>query len=296
MEDRFAFHWRLFSPDIDLFQPGDFWISFDISCELPDKFENVTVELRDPDDPSDDGGVVFGEHFERSVLTQEGEFVQYTGFRNSTYLFMNDTCPRVSYPAVEDAMEFRLHIGGPSVDFYAFNLMIQTETLRPSIEILSPPVMNSPAGSLVRLSNDTSTLRVNFSDPTGIQHARLLGLYTNKSTGERESLLLVERTGISSGVALEMVISVDAVLQYAELSNQTGEDTVTINALLEASDLVGMSTQRLFRVEYSLRAPYGPEGGVLETLQYLFPAILTGLASVLILYILIVYVRVERGE
>jgi hypothetical protein len=62
-EDRFSFHWRLFSPDIDTFQPGDFWISFDISCELPDKFEDVTVELLDPDDPTDTGGIFFGEHF-----------------------------------------------------------------------------------------------------------------------------------------------------------------------------------------------------------------------------------------
>ncbi|TFF67981.1 hypothetical protein EU520_01065, partial [Candidatus Thorarchaeota archaeon] len=92
-EERFSFSWRLFAPQLSTFVPGDFWISFDISCELPDKLENVIVELEDPDDPSDTGGIMFGDHFEWSILTQEGEFVQYTGFRNSTYFFMNDTYP-----------------------------------------------------------------------------------------------------------------------------------------------------------------------------------------------------------
>jgi hypothetical protein len=230
------------------------------------------------------------------VLTQEGEFVQYTGYRNSTYFFMNDTHSSVSYPAVVGAMDFRLHIGGPSVDFYAFNVTIQTETLRPRVEILSPQVFSSPDGDLVRLSNASSSLTVNVSDPTGIQRARLLGLYQNASGGELGFLPLAETTDVSSGVPLEMVISLNDVLQYAELSNQTEVDIVFIEVLLEATDLVGMSTQRLFRIEYSLVASDVDGGGSLEFLEHLAPTLVTGVASVFILSVLIIYVRRQRKE
>lgn len=293
-EDRFTFHWRLFSPNISRFEPGNFWISFDISCELPDKFDDVTVELVNPDDSSDTGGIAFGDQFDCSILTQESEFLQYTGFRNSTYFFMNDTHPSVTYPAVDDEMEFRLRISGPSFDVYAFNLTILTETLRPEIEILSPPVLNRPEGDLVRLDNNTNTLAVSISDPTGIHHSALWGLYTNTSTSQHELFLLANRTDIVNGVPFEIVPPLDSILQYAELSGQRNQDTIIIAAVLAATDLVGMSTQRLFRIEYTLRYSGYAETDMLDFLQVILPMLLTGLSSVVIVGTLIAYVKTQR--
>ncbi|MFO7998431.1 MAG: hypothetical protein R6U86_05545, partial [Bacteroidales bacterium] len=92
----------------------------------------------------------------------------------------------------------------------------------------------------------------------------------------------------------EIVPPLDSILQYAELSGQRNQDTIIIAAVLAATDLVGMSTQRLFRIEYTLRYSGYAETDMLDFLQVILPMLLTGLSSVVIVGTLIAYVKTQR--
>ncbi|TFF91197.1 hypothetical protein EU545_05175 [Candidatus Thorarchaeota archaeon] len=191
-------------------------------------------------------------------------------------------------------MEFRLRINGPGFEVYLFNQTIWTETLRPEIDIIEPAVVNRPGGDLVRLDNETSWLTVNLSDPTGVLHSTLVAVYTNATTGQPEYLLLSDRAGIVSGVPTELEVPLEAVLRYAQLTNQTNEDTIEIATLLQVTDLVGMSTQRSLRIQYTLRHPYRTETDILDFLQGILPTVLTGVGSMMFLSLLVFYVKTQR--
>lgn len=250
------FDWRLFSPVLDGFQPCDFWLSFDLTWNQSDALSWLELHSLDRTNRNENSRLYIGAGAVEDTLYEGEEFIQYTFFQNATYLFLNDSVTNdLHYPEAESELEIVTGIMTVTgISLPLFNITVQTETLLPEIELLYPPVEVDGYQRTMTLNNHTRTLTVNVSDPSGIAHVSLLGAYIDDRTGWIEHLTFAETGQISSGVPIDLQLSVDSVLLYADITDQDPAelDSISISASVQAEDLTGLGNSSSVTIEFTL--------------------------------------------
>ncbi|MFW9979826.1 MAG: hypothetical protein ACFFEJ_17220 [Candidatus Thorarchaeota archaeon] len=284
------FEWRLFSPNITQYTPGNFWTSIDLSWNVSNCFDNMVIEFKDPDHEESRNAAWYGSAFVNQILWDGSEFVQYIAYRNATYFFLNGSYSQLHYPEVDDEMLMDVRLMLDEFQVTIFNMTILTETMFPEVNILFPEYNSDVEGPPYTLDAVNDYFIVNASDPSGIASASLHGIYWDEST--QQELLFSQNTSIVSGIPFLLPVPMQTLELYAELTHQQTSERIVVQASLWVRDTVGWGSVHYIDFLFNIGSPSNTS----TTESILVPLVIGTIFSIIGIASVVVILEIRRRE
>ncbi len=248
--------WRYFHPNTTEIQPLNFRFSFEIWWENPDPDITVVIDLSENiGDANETHNYETLYPYEEILETQEGEFIHYTVWSNSTYFFANETWSSFGNEFIDEE-SLNLTVGIQHVTYFSiFEYTITRDSSGPSIQIIHPNYNELDSKLILEWTN--TSFQIKIIGLKYIRYVALIGPSLNHTTLEYdeitywtlEDLEQDERTGIyyCPSLITEKYTGGDGI---ADIDTEPP----TFSANLVVADGYGYETVKLFDI--SLVEPF----------------------------------------
>ena len=195
--------WRYFFPNTSIIQPRNFRFSFEIWWENPDPDITVVIDLSENiGDANETHNYDTSYPYEEILETQEGEFIHYAIWLNSTYFFANETWASFGNEFIDEE-SLNLTVGIQHVTYFPiFEYTVTRNTSGPTIQIIHPNYNELDNKLILEWSN--TSFQIKITGLTYIKYVKLIATVLSQTTLEydeitfwtSEGLEYDERTGI----------------------------------------------------------------------------------------------------
>ncbi len=236
--------WRIFSPNLTQEFTKDRWLSFDMIWDTPELIDDISMILTDPIE----GGTTtwtYPTTFNHDLLTLDEEFIQYLGYRSSTYFYFNSSRRYTSFPKVEVGMllELQVMVEGHSQD--VFNITLRFDSKTPRVDIIGSG-WNETINSY-NVTREDPSIYLEIEDLGGISVVELNGMYSTDPSGY-DYLLLCQVVDAPTNELISLTISEDLLQSYIALTHQEGLMEIRVIAVLFVYDYAGNRYPHIFDI------------------------------------------------
>ncbi|MFW9838875.1 MAG: hypothetical protein ACFFE7_15265, partial [Candidatus Thorarchaeota archaeon] len=197
--------WSYFSPNTSIIQPRDFGFSFEIWWNNPDPNISIVVELSD-----NEGGANSTETFEtlgsyeKVLETQEGDFIQYAIWMNTTYFFANETWSTFGNESI-DVEDLNLTVGIQHFTYFPiFEYSILRDSGGPTLQIIHPTY--DEIRSEIVLDSFNISFDIVVTDLSKIEYAALVATFVNQTTFEPDEMVMWGTGNIENGTGQKVYV------------------------------------------------------------------------------------------